>query len=315
MTVPGNQRPRVIGAGPFDPADFVRELREAIDDGCGGEPLSAVEVQHVGSPHPMKTWTVREGVDVDELASQIIGRTQRDADAWKGEPQTYQFRFFYGVGAQQPMQVYSGSFCGVGVSSGAAGRSYPANGEGVTGLSISMAGESHRTLLDGYATAIRSLEQQLRDARGEIATLTKERADVWKLYADLLTVDREAKAAAAQAERDDKLWQDALGMLKALAPSAINRLTGTQLLPEVNTPELLQFKGLFDTLAPDQIEKITGVLTPQQGIALADLFNVFLDGRDRQKALADVVARVEVARKTGLTAGHNAPQLAAKPGV
>jgi hypothetical protein len=173
-----------------------------------------------------------------------------------------------------------------------------------------MADESHRTLLSGYKASLDSLESQLRDARSEIAKLSAEREKVWTLYADLMTLDREAQAQASKDARDDAMWQDALGMLKALAPSAINRLTGTNLLPEVNTPEIVQFKGLFDTLAPDQIEKITGVLTPQQGIALADLFNKFLDGRDRQRAIADVVARAEVAKRNGLSAGQNAPQLA-----
>jgi hypothetical protein len=306
----GNARPRVLAALPFDASDFVCELREAFEQGCGGELLSAVELQHVGSAHPAKTWKVTPQTDVDELASLVIGRAQRDADAWRGEPQTYEFRFYYGANASVPLQTYPGTFVGQAFAQHATAKSFPATQEGVTACSVSMAAESHSTLLAGYRTALDNLTQQLAAARSENAILTKERAEVWDLYASLLTADRDAKAQAARDERDGRMWDDAVGMLKVLGPTAINRLTGTNLLPEVTTPEIAQFKTLFDTLGAEQIEKITGLLTPQQGIALADLLNNFLDGRDKQRAIADVVARVEVAKKTGLN-GHNAPQLAA----
>jgi hypothetical protein len=301
---------RVVSAGAIDTGELADEIREWLA-GIGGAPLVSIELWRVGDPHVVKTFPIVEGTDADELCSAICSKAQRDADAFKGDPQVYQFRAFFGKGAMHPQATFSASFAGAYFAPSTAGKSYPANYEGALALSMNHADESVRQLNGGHREIMSTTTQLLRDVREENKNLRAELREALGALRAIADENREAERDARKEAAEGERWDQFLGFARVLVPSAINRIAGAKILPEVTSPIVEQFNTFFDTLDTEQVEKITSMVRPEQAIALADVFTNFIERREKKRALATLVAKVEQTKKPALNGAAAAPMLGA----
>lgn len=302
---------RVVSAGAIDTGELADEIRDWLR-GVGGAPLTVIELWRVGDPHVVKSFPIAENADADELCSALCSKAQRDADAFKGDPQVYQFRAFFGKGAQHPQATFSASFTGAYFAPSTAGKSYPANYEGALALSMNHADESARLLNAGHREIQNTTAQLIRDLREECGKLRTENRDLLAALRGIADANREAEAEARKEEREGERWDQFLGFARVLVPSAINKIAGAKILPEVTSPIVEQFNTFFDTLDAEQVEKITSMVRPEQAIALADVFTNFIDRREKKRALANLVVQVEQSKKAApLNGAQSAPMLGA----
>ncbi len=303
-------RVQPIASGTFDESDFAAEVASWLD-GRGGEPLACVELWRNGEPHPTKAWDVNEQSEATQLISSMVQKAQRDADAFRGDPQIYTFRAFFGVGARAPLESYSASLTGQYLAPQQSGRSFPASPEGTLALAMQHADASTAMMLSGFKVAFDSQQYQIRSLTAQLGELSGREKEAMKLYAELLTADRDIKrqerADAASEERWNQVWK----LLSVMLPSAVNKITGVKVLPEVTTPLLEEFRHFFDTLDAKQVDAFTAAMTIDQGIAFADILNKFLDDKDRKGALANILALAQQAKKAKADAIGQQPLLTA----
>lgn len=282
-------RVQPVASGYFDESDFAAEVADWMQ-GRGGEPLVQIELSRTGDPHPTKTFLVNENTNVDQLVSGLVQKAQRDADAYRGDPQVYQFRAYFGAGARTPLETYSATFVGAYMATGHAQRSFPATHEGALALTMQGLGESNRTLTQSHTITVNALHRIIDTLTKRLAEKEAQEAATLALYKELLLTDRDEKRQAREEEASAKRWDETLSLLKVLLPSAMNKLLGAKVLPEMTSPLLEELRQFFDTLEPAQVETITSALKVNQGIAFADIINKFLDDRDRKGALARIAA-------------------------
>jgi hypothetical protein len=257
---------------------------------------------HVGSPHPLKSWRPKgsadrfESSDVHELVTQLHARAQKDADAWKGEPQTYQLLAYFG-GGTTPGATFSATYTGRRHGPQLAGSSMQPTYEGALALMMRHADNAMQRADAKDAILL----DVVREQRGEVVTLRQERGEVWAFAADLAFTDRESKAQAAREAKEAERWDRALSVLGVLLPSIVNKLAGSPLLPETTSPLLEQFRNVFSMMSPEHVEKLSGVFgdKPEIMIAITDVFSKFIDDSDKRKALATLIVKAENAVPAG----------------
>lgn len=290
---------RVIGRQgmTIDPEDFAHTARGWFESGDHGDPLSVIELVHAGSPHPAKSWKVTDGKtsagDVDQTIRAILARAQRDSDAWKGEPQTYQFLAYFG-GSDRPSETYSASFTGKRHSPTHAGSTLDPSYEGALALMMRHAADS---AADARAANAMLLEGQ-RAMLDELSAMRQERAEVWELLQDVTQAKDAKEERAKKDKQDSERFDKLLGVCGVLFPSAANKIMGEKIFPEVTSPLIEQFRSAFGLMESHHVDKLAGVFTdkPEVMIALTDLFGSFLDDKEKREALAKLIAKTDNAR-------------------
>ncbi len=281
-------------AGSIEVHDFAATVRDWVENGQYGEQLRMIELRHVGSPHPVKRFPTTEETNVDELIGQLLARAQRDADAFKGDPQTYEFLAYFGSGSEAggPSETYRGTFTGTIGTRGNTRSTLEPTYEGSLSLIMRHA--------DAMATHAQSAHESVREEnnrlRTENAALREERAQVWDVLMALTDVrvqtERDMRREAAEAAR----WDEVLGTVKVLLPAAVNRITGQQILPEIASPMVELMRQAFDQMEPKHMEALSAAFSdkPQVMIALTEAFSKFIDDRDKRKATAELVAKTKM---------------------
>lgn len=281
-------------AGSIEVHDFAATVRDWVENGQYGEKLRMIELRHVGSPHPVKRFVLTDETNVDELIGQLLSRAQRDADAFKGDPQTYEFLAYFGAGSEAggPSETYRGTFTGTIGTRGNTRSTLEPTYEGSLALIMRHA--------DSMATHAQSAHESVREEnnrlRTENAALREERTQVWDALMALtdvrLQTERDARKEAAEAER----WNETLSTIKVLLPAAVNRITGQQILPEVASPMVEMLRQAFDQMEAKHMEALSAAFAdkPQVMIALTEAFSKFIDDRDKRRATAELVAKTKM---------------------
>jgi hypothetical protein len=102
-----------------------------------------------------------------------------------------------------------------------------------------------------------SLERQLREQHQEME-LSRDK-------------NHERALAKAKFENDEKRMNELMTTSRVMIPYVVNGLAKKNLLPTVgSSPVVEAIKVVFESLSPEQYEKIQGVLTPAQLIGLAE---------------------------------------------
>ena len=84
--------------------------------------------------------------------------------------------------------------------------------------------------------------------------------------------NREAKSLTAKAKA--KGVEQLVGRLSLLAPALVNKVAGKPIFPVEDTSLMMMTRSLITSIMadPDRAEKIMGLLAPEQGIALMNLY-------------------------------------------
>jgi hypothetical protein len=115
--------------------------------------------------------------------------------------------------------------------------------------------------------------------------LQAHRLEGVKVVERLLTQEGERRIATQKAEASEKRKERAFEQIQMLAPVVINKLTGTKLLPE-GAAGADVLKRLLTSITPEQLAGLQKVLTPQQTIAVVELWEQYVkppEGREGQE--------------------------------
>lgn len=145
---------------------------------------------------------------------------------------------------------------------------------------------------------VRSIKP-ITDAYRDMMTLQQTRVihleDRENEFVDLrrkLVMANEA-ALSQQAERErvaerDRVsarrFDDAYKKVSALLPTIVNRLTGTNLLPEKTTPAMEMLRAIVQSLRPEQLQQLQTILTPDQLMPLLELMRHFIEEEEKAQA-------------------------------
>lgn len=281
-------------AGSIEVHDFAATVRDWVENGQYGEKLRMIELRHVGSPHPIKRYAIADETNVDELVGQLLSRAQRDADAFKGDPQTYEFLAYFGGGSEAggPSETYRGTFTGTLGTRGNTRSTIEPTYEGALALAL-----RHADAMAGRAQdAHESLREENNRLRAENAALREERAQVWDALMALTDARQQAERDARKEASEQARWDDVMGSLKIMIPAAVNRIAGQQILPEVNSPVVEMLRQAFDQMDSKHVEALSQAFAdkPQVMIALSEVFTKFIDDKEKRAAMASVVAQTKM---------------------
>jgi hypothetical protein len=101
--------------------------------------------------------------------------------------------------------------------------------------------------------------------------LQAHRLEGIKVVERMLSQEGERRIAQAKAEAGEKRKERAFEQIQMLAPVVINKLAGTKLLPE-GAAGADVLKRLLTSITPEQLAGLQKVLTPQQTIAVVELW-------------------------------------------
>lgn len=101
---------------------------------------------------------------------------------------------------------------------------------------------------------------------------------------------QEHEVKLIQSRAKAKGIEDLIGKLGVLLPAAANRLTGKPIFPVEDSSMMMMVRSLITSIMtdPDRAEKLMGLLSPEQGIALMNLYETIStkEEEDKRKALA-----------------------------
>lgn len=105
-----------------------------------------------------------------------------------------------------------------------------------------------------------------------IEKLVAEKMATIDLMERMRSEELERRLLVENTEREAKNKAELMDKIGMLVPVVINRLAGKSVVPGGTSPMEGLIKGLIESMQPDQIEKLQGVLTPTQMVSLMEIF-------------------------------------------
>lgn len=104
--------------------------------------------------------------------------------------------------------------------------------------------------------------------------------------------NREAKAMTAKAKA--KGVEQLVGRLSLLAPALVNKVAGKPIFPVEDTAMMMMVRSLFTSMAanPERLEKLMGLLAPEEGIAFMNLYEQ-ISAKDKEEKEETSLATTE----------------------
>lgn len=133
--------------------------------------------------------------------------------------------------------------------------------EAATRIALMATGQIMSTLKSTNARQADMIEKLVSEKMANLETMEKLRSE-----------EMERRIILQRAEADEKRKSEIFEKLTMLLPVAVNRISGKNLLPEKASGTELVVKGLIESITPEQLEKLQGVLRPEQLMTLLDIF-------------------------------------------
>ncbi len=128
-------------------------------------------------------------------------------------------------------------------------------------MSLMASGHVMTTLKNTVSRQAETIEKLINEKMEGLTTMERLRSE-----------EVERRIMLQKAESDEKMRGEVFDKLAMLLPIAVNRISGKNLLPEKKTGTETVIQGLIDSITPEQLEKLQGVLSPAQLIALMEIF-------------------------------------------
>lgn len=106
----------------------------------------------------------------------------------------------------------------------------------------------------------------------QIETLTQKHIDLVQVLEELQTEKHTRELDAAVAMRKQEAYKDITQKVLLLLPTVANKLAGKTLLPEKTTSGEQMIKSLMDSLTPDQMNNMQGMLSPEQKMVMFQIY-------------------------------------------
>lgn len=133
--------------------------------------------------------------------------------------------------------------------------------EAATRVALMATGQIMSTLKSTNARQAETIEKLVQERMANFETMEKLRSE-----------EVERRILLQKAESDEKMKGELFDKLSTLLPIAVNRISGQKLLPEKRTAMESMIQGLIESITPDQLEGLQGVLKPTQLVSLMEIF-------------------------------------------
>ncbi len=145
-----------------------------------------------------------------------------------------------------------------------------------------------RAFINGYISQIKTLQDELGQLRRENQQLRAERIENFRIMEEVYSAKHQRDAETRRAEVTSRVFESSAEKVEMLLPLAINHLAGKTIFPESVGNSLL-LKSFVESITPDDLARLGGVLRPEQMATLVNLgMSVSRPKPDEPKAVAPV---------------------------
>lgn len=222
----------------------------------------------VGDP-PEDTWFT-------ELSAEVYANADGDATGIGGV-QTYVLQSFRKKDPSKATARHTFRINGDEDSDESGFSSEPATGKGLLAQLMRHTEVLQRTLTATTASAMSSSQRQIAQLQEQNERLMVDRFETVKLYEELLSHKQERELAVQESERNGRLMEDGVKTLKLLAPIAVNKLAGKEVIPQEKDAKDLALLEFFQSLTKEQQVEIYKTLTEAQRATLGELMTTMMN--------------------------------------
>lgn len=280
-------------------------LRRQLVDRHDGGRCVRLQLLHLGGRQTgVRTWEIPpercEESALDVYAAEILDAAQEDAAARFGR-QRYMVCAYYAAspGAVAESRVFNRY--GGGEEDG----EEEVDSEGPTSRGLLTQLMRHN---EANARAVVGQTQQILRAQGDmleralarVSSMEERHGQAVQIYETLLTDRHTRELATKEHELKVRAWTEGFEKLSLLVPVLVNKAAGVRLLPEPASVTNAIVESIVDSITPEQAEKMAGVLTPEQMIALMSL----VEDRRKQQAARQAGADAKVRAADGGAPGN-----------
>lgn len=160
-------------------------------------------------------------------------------------------------------------------------ESEPANAAGLTAQLMRHLEAVHRTNLKAQGVMMQSMAKMVESVSDENEKLRSARMDTIETIEDMMTQKTERELAIAKSEGHMRLLAEVAGNMKVLVPAIAGRLTGKPVTAETpdSNPQVLLVKRFYESLLPEQKEKISNFMVEHLGLTPVGFMDAFADPR------------------------------------
>lgn len=268
-----------MGEVPVKFKAWVRQLVLGKQEGL----CLAVSLRHLGHKQGAdvarttmpKPEEIGEGEAESQLAivaDQLWSQAQDDADAFEGV-QTYAFYSWFDGSPDKAASRYTARF-----SSRVAGEensedesvSEPPTATGQVSQAMRHTEAMARIMTQGQMHMVSSLTRANESKDRLIEKLLDEKMAAIETVEEAMTKKHERQMEMEERRLKAKVMEDAINRVGALVPLVLTKLTGQKLLP-AGAKGAPAMKELLATIDSEQMEKLGGILKPEQTAMLAEM--------------------------------------------
>ena len=272
-----------------------RQLFARHDDGR----CVRIQLFHLGGKQRgVRTWPVAERVEESELEPMlhdVVDTAQQDAAELYGR-QRYALCAYYERRSDQVAESKTFVRYGGGDEEEDDVDSEGPNQRGLLAQLMRHNEGNMRSVVTNSQVLLRSQGQIVESLSERLKYMEDKHLHSVQVYESLLSERHVRELASKEHELRTKAWGEGLDKLSLLAPVIINKLAGQRILPEPTTVVGEMVGGFVESISPEQVQKLGGVLTPEQMIVVLNLID------ERRKLLEKTKAEVESRRLAGASA-------------
>lgn len=143
---------------------------------------------------------------------------------------------------------------------------------------------SNRTLVAMVQSLVGTFQSTVSRQSAMIEKLLDDKVATIELIQEMQSDkdNREAKAMTAKAKA--RGVEQLVGRLGVLLPAMANRVAGKPIFPVEDSAMMMMVRALFTSMAanPDRLEKLMGMLSPEEGIAFMNLYEQ-ISAKDKEE--------------------------------
>jgi hypothetical protein len=263
----------------MDPIEIREWLEGVREDGA-----HIIELQHRGDATRVRSWKLEDVADLAALASKMATVAKRDAHAYAGGKITYVLYAYEELGKPYLDRHF---LLAEGRSTKSDEEVESPSAQGVLAMTM-----RHHEKMAGLgvgqtADVIDHYREQLKAAHARVSFLEQKYFDVLAIFERLTGMEHERALAMRRAAADEKRMDFVKEKLDLLVPVMLGRLfarkdkDGKAAASPIFGEELV--RQFLTSLREEQVDRLMGVLLPEQQIVVGELYQGYAQLEDKRK--------------------------------
>lgn len=248
-------------------------------------PCVRLEVSHHGAIKKGSTILVfnfepNEQIDdsaVERIADEIDTGSQDDADGLDGI-QTYVIHSFFQLQGDRPLARFP--FRQQAESAEESEPTEPATTQGLVHQLMRQNEQLHRNQAGVISSLFSTMQKNNAQLSQMVENLTTQKFRMLDDYEQMATAKDERARTVRIEEAKEKRLEGIFETFLPLVPAAINYMAGQKLLPEKTTPERMAVTKFFETVTPEQFQKLRTSLDMEQFGIIVTIVSDIKEGID-----------------------------------